>query len=188
VAGAILDLQKPIVEVYPTLCERRDDFHAEGRSTVARTVHNDNDFFLLLLNYARTTGPFCILTNQVQALCRTDRCLSNHCRCEKNYKRFPHLNWPVPLGRTSSLGCPECSQRDVINTVLGLISQLSLDPHSPSSSGCVIQSLHFSLMDVQFAKLEPYLPTDTRGKERIDDRRVISGIVQAIRSGGRWAR
>jgi len=45
---------------------------------------------------------------------------------------------------------------------------------------------HFWLTDKQFARLEPYLPTDTRGKPRVDDRRVISGIVHALKSGGRW--
>jgi transposase len=33
----------------------------------------------------------------------------------------------------------------------------------------------------------PHLPTNTRGKERVDDRRVISGIVHVLKSGGRWA-
>jgi hypothetical protein len=47
----------------------------------------------------------------------------------------------------------------------------------------VDESRLFWLTDAQFAKLEPYLPTDTRGKPRVDVRRVISGIVQVIRSG-----
>jgi transposase len=38
----------------------------------------------------------------------------------------------------------------------------------------------------QFARIEPHLPTDTRGKPRVDDRRVISGIVHVLKSGGRW--
>jgi transposase len=38
----------------------------------------------------------------------------------------------------------------------------------------------------QFARLKPLLPTDTRGKPRVDDRRVISGIVHVLKSGGRW--
>jgi transposase len=38
----------------------------------------------------------------------------------------------------------------------------------------------------QFARLEPYLPNDTRGKPRVDDRRVISGIIHVLKSGGRW--
>jgi transposase len=44
----------------------------------------------------------------------------------------------------------------------------------------------FWLTDDQFARLEPLLPTDTRGKPRVDDRRVISGIVHVLKSGGRW--
>src|SRR5579864_4012080 len=45
---------------------------------------------------------------------------------------------------------------------------------------------HFWLTDEQFSKIEPHLPTDTRGKARVDDRRVISGIVHVLKSGGRW--
>jgi transposase len=48
-------------------------------------------------------------------------------------------------------------------------------------------SSYFWLSDEQFARLEPLLPTDTRGKPRVDDRRVISGIVHVLKSGGRWA-
>jgi transposase len=44
----------------------------------------------------------------------------------------------------------------------------------------------FWLTDEQFATIEPHLPTDTRGKPRVDDRRVISGIIHVIKSGGRW--
>ena len=44
----------------------------------------------------------------------------------------------------------------------------------------------FWLTDAQFSKIEPHLPTDTRGKARVDDRRVISGIVHVLKSGGRW--
>ncbi len=48
-------------------------------------------------------------------------------------------------------------------------------------------SSYFWLSDEQFARLEPLLPTDTRGKPRVDDRRVISGIVHVLKSGGRRA-
>ena len=44
----------------------------------------------------------------------------------------------------------------------------------------------FWLTDKQFAKIAPHLPSDTRGKLRVDDRRVISGIVHVLKSGGRW--
>jgi len=45
---------------------------------------------------------------------------------------------------------------------------------------------YFWLEDEQFARLAPHLPMDTRGKPRVDDRRVISGIVHVLKSGGRW--
>ena len=44
----------------------------------------------------------------------------------------------------------------------------------------------FWLTEAQFDRIRPYLPTDTRGKARVDDRRVISGIVHVLKSGGRW--
>ena len=44
----------------------------------------------------------------------------------------------------------------------------------------------FWLNEKQFARLQPHLPTDTRGKPRVDDLRVISGIVHVLKSGCRW--
>src|SRR3954451_12924608 len=44
----------------------------------------------------------------------------------------------------------------------------------------------FWLTKAQFSKIKPHLPTDTRGKARVDARRVISGIVQVLKSGARW--
>src|SRR3954465_787433 len=44
----------------------------------------------------------------------------------------------------------------------------------------------FWLTKNQFARLKPLLPSDTRGKPRVDDRRAISGIVHVLKSGGRW--
>jgi transposase len=45
---------------------------------------------------------------------------------------------------------------------------------------------YFWLSDEQFGRLEPHLPAVTRGKPRVDDRRVISGIIHVVKSGGRW--
>src|SRR5215831_12229248 len=45
----------------------------------------------------------------------------------------------------------------------------------------------FWLSDEQWAWIEPHLPTDVRGVERKDDRRVISGIVHVLKSGCRWS-
>jgi transposase len=44
----------------------------------------------------------------------------------------------------------------------------------------------FWLSDEQWARIEPHLPTDVRGKERVDDRRVISGILHVLKTGCRW--
>jgi putative transposase len=44
----------------------------------------------------------------------------------------------------------------------------------------------FWLSDEQWKRIQPRLPTDVRGVERVDDRRVISGIVHVLRSGCRW--
>ena len=54
---------------------------------------------------------------------------------------------------------------------------------------------YFWLNDVQFERLEAHLPTDTRGRPRVDDRRVISGIVHVLlswlslerRASGLWS-
>jgi transposase len=45
----------------------------------------------------------------------------------------------------------------------------------------------FWLSDEQWERLKPHLPTDVRGVERADDRRVISGIVHVLKSGCRWS-
>ena len=39
----------------------------------------------------------------------------------------------------------------------------------------------FWLSDEQWRRIEPRLPTDVRGVERADDRRVISGIVHVLK-------
>ena len=45
---------------------------------------------------------------------------------------------------------------------------------------------HFWLSDAQFARLRPLLPNKPRGVPRVDDRRVVSGIIHVIRNGLRW--
>ena len=44
----------------------------------------------------------------------------------------------------------------------------------------------FWLSVEQFARLEPLLPNKPRGVPRVDDRRVISGIIPVIRGGLMW--
>ena len=44
----------------------------------------------------------------------------------------------------------------------------------------------FWLSPEQMERLAPLLPNDTRGVPRVDDRRVISGIIHVLRTGCRW--
>lgn len=46
---------------------------------------------------------------------------------------------------------------------------------------------YFWLNDRQWQGVAPLLPPYVRGKRRVDDRRVISGIIQVIVSGCRWS-
>ena len=42
------------------------------------------------------------------------------------------------------------------------------------------------LNDAEWARIEPLLPQGRCGARRVDDRRVISGIVHMLRIGARW--
>ena len=42
------------------------------------------------------------------------------------------------------------------------------------------------LSDEDWSHIEPLLPRGRRGARRVDDRRVISGIMHMLRSGARW--
>ena len=42
------------------------------------------------------------------------------------------------------------------------------------------------LSDGAWAKIEPHLPHGRPGARRVDDRRVISGILHILKTGGRW--
>jgi len=44
----------------------------------------------------------------------------------------------------------------------------------------------FWLSDAAWAAIEPHLPRNQPGARRVDDRRVISGIVHMLKCGGRW--
>jgi transposase len=42
------------------------------------------------------------------------------------------------------------------------------------------------LSDAEWKRIEPLLPRGRRGAHRVDDRRVISGIMHMLHSGARW--
>ena len=45
----------------------------------------------------------------------------------------------------------------------------------------------YELTDAEWAILSPLLPNKPRGVPRVDDRRVINGILWRFRSGTPWA-
>jgi transposase len=44
---------------------------------------------------------------------------------------------------------------------------------------------HFWLSEEQIARIEPFFPL-SHGVPRVDDRKVVSGIIHVIRNGLRW--
>ena len=48
-------------------------------------------------------------------------------------------------------------------------------------------SLNFWLTAEQFNKIKPLLPSKSRGVPRVDDRRVLSGIIFCLQRGYRWS-
>ena len=44
---------------------------------------------------------------------------------------------------------------------------------------------HYWLTEAQLERIKPYFPR-SHGRPRVDDRRVISGIIHVIRNGLRW--
>ncbi|WP_421425347.1 transposase, partial [Agrobacterium rosae] len=42
------------------------------------------------------------------------------------------------------------------------------------------------LSDEEWAVIEPLLPNNSRGIKRVDDRRVINGILWRFRTGSSW--
>jgi transposase len=50
----------------------------------------------------------------------------------------------------------------------------------------VMMSVLFWLSDEQWAVIEPLMPKNQAGARRVDDRRVISGIIHVLKIGCRW--
>lgn len=44
----------------------------------------------------------------------------------------------------------------------------------------------YELTDFEWSVIQPLLPNKPRGKPRVDDRRVLNGIMWVLRSGAPW--
>ncbi|MFT6668727.1 MAG: transposase [Afipia broomeae] len=53
--------------------------------------------------------------------------------------------------------------------------------------GALEMRRRFELTDFEWAVIEPLLPNKPRGVPRVDDRRVINGILWRFRTGSPWA-
>jgi hypothetical protein len=58
--------------------------------------------------------------------------------------------------------------------------------HMKSCRSQKCQILRHDLTDQEWATITPMLPTRSRGVPRVDDRRVINGILWILRSGAPW--
>ncbi len=56
--------------------------------------------------------------------------------------------------------------------------------HDPQLLGDIMSNLYW-LTEAQMQRLRPYFPK-SRGRARVDDRRVLSGIIFINRNGLRW--
>lgn len=45
----------------------------------------------------------------------------------------------------------------------------------------------FDLTDFEWSVIQPLLPTKLRGVKRVDDRRVLNGVLWRLRTGAPWA-
>jgi transposase len=50
----------------------------------------------------------------------------------------------------------------------------------------LIMANEYWLSDRAWASIEPLMPTNQPGARRVDDRRVVSGIIHVLQSGCRW--
>lgn len=57
---------------------------------------------------------------------------------------------------------------------------------SPANWEVGMGSSLYWMSESEWQRIEPLLPRGRRGAHRVDDHRVISGIVHMLRSGARW--
>ena len=50
-----------------------------------------------------------------------------------------------------------------------------------------MKRFRFDFTDKEMTIIAPFLPTDVRGVPRIDDRRVLNGVLWCFRTGSPWA-
>lgn len=81
-----------------------------------------------------------------------------------------------------------------IQAILGSLDQThktELRTETLKRRRALTHTLHengFWLTDQQWESIQPLLPNKSRGVARVDDRRIISGIIHVLRDGSPWTR
>jgi transposase len=60
------------------------------------------------------------------------------------------------------------------------------DQQYAESEEALMRKQLYWLSEQEWRRIEPLLPRGRRGAHRVDDRRVISGIIYMLRTGARW--
>ena len=66
-----------------------------------------------------------------------------------------------------------------------MTARLSIEAPQPAPDGQGGASLSWTELGSAWARIEPHLPHGRPGRPRVDDRRVISGILHVLKTGCR---
>ena len=94
---------------------------------------------------------------------------------------------PVPLANTENVAqCLRMVQRCILGfrPITAFALRLVCDSGSATAGAWILSE--FWLSEVRFERLRSLLSDKVRGVARVDDRRVISGIIHVMKPGGRW--
>lgn len=98
---------------------------------------------------------------------------------------------PIPKRSESPRSTSNASVMDMARRCLTQTRRIEKDPliirslRDSASARRLTDEQPFWLTDAQMARLQPFFPK-SHGKPRVDDRRVLSGIIFINRNGLRW--
>ncbi len=104
-----------------------------------------------------------------------------------NTNRSTELYDGITSRTSSSNGVPTAVNASYgPNSISVLNERRKSDSEPPDDSLEAMMSKLFWSSDTQWAAIEPHLPKSHSGARRVDDWRVISGIIHVLKTGRRW--
>jgi len=108
-------------------------------------------------------------------------------------KQWPDMNLAIVTGAVSGVFVLDLDSAEAVAEARKLGSVLNkvwrrgrvADSRIPEGALEMAKQVQW-LSDEEWARIEPLLPRGRKGAHRVDDRRVISGIVHMLKSGARW--